>query len=870
MATVTTSTANTSFSQAFSYPPQSLMDVDITTGHLWLACRTAGTTIALFKSTDGGVSWGSQGSFTRASLHDVCAIRVDAHGDNIHMAYFINDGVDRVYYKRIPIVSGAADLSTGEVLWSFGGGTSTPQSFLITADLVPILNPDGTITVVLVRTAHGATTGATVYAITIKNDAARTTFNNNGLLVSTRSWQIAVDDISCTPSIDVEHNGDGITSARPNIWLSWQVFDKIYSVKLSFQGYKTGWTTPASPYTVATGRSSVRDLPSRWDGARYVITSTNPSDTTKMDVYERPASNSGSSTKRTSPSHPVGAIGANIIGTNHVTQDFRLCAVSGSGTIYYVDYFRATNTWGTWAQASATAPLASEWGLRRTTAGVAQYDLYMESGGASPWTISNVILPVNFAPTAPTWVTGTAGTVTINGAAFDVTSSLTLDWIHNDPNAADAQGSYALSRQIGVAAVQYWRASDSTWQAAEVQNASATTQLTLTTGQWLGGGGATDAAHVYRVKTWDSGGLPSAYSAGLAIIPSARIDPTLTAPTAAQILNVGAMSVTWTVTEQSAYRVKIVNTVTGGTVHDSGFLADPTPATPTVLSYSVPVPLPDGFAGQAQLTTKNAEGLASLTRTANFTVDFVEPVAPLVTVLTPNPGAGGMDYGVTQPAAVGTQPSTSQIDIWRRKATFVVPVNANPYFETNATDWTNSGYSTVARSTTFAHTGVGSLLLTPTGAAATPKVQTTTLYPITAGSRWEMRVWLRSTTANKTMRIYIDWYNASNVLVSSTTRDLTAVAAGWVWAWVSGTAPDTATQARIAVGQLATPAAGDTLYIDEAELIQANDDPGIRLIAGAVSGVTYLDWRAVTGVDYEYRGYAESPNGTNVTGPWRS
>lgn len=868
MATITTSTANTAFSQAFGYPPNTMMDVNIVTGDLWMVCRTTGTQISVFKSIDKGVSWGSQGSFTVTNLHDVCAMRVDAKGENVHLVYFINDGVDKVYYKRIAILSGAADLSTGVTLWSLGGGTSTPQSFLIGAEILPICNVDGSYTIILSRTAHGGTSGATFYAITVKNDAARTTFNNNGLLVSKRSYMVSGDDGSVTVNLEVEHNGNGITAGTPNVWASWQVFGVVYCLKMTFQGYKTGWTMPASPYTVATGRSTVRDVPSRWDGARFLVTSTNPTDTTKMDVYERPVSNSGSSTKRTSPSHTIGAIGANAITYNHVTQDFRIYAVSGSGSIYSVDYTRATNTWGAWTLVSATAPLVSEWGVRRGTAGTYQYDLYVETGGASPWTITNLIQTVNFAPTAPTWLTGIAGTVTVDGAAFDVSQSLFLDWTFNDPNTTDTQGSFALSRQIGAAAIQYYRISDNTWQVAEVQNASATTSRTLTTVQWLGAGGATDPAHVYKVKTWDAAGLPSAYSAGLSVIPSTRVDPTLTAPAGGAILNTGALGVTWTVTEQSAYNIVLTNTATGAIVHDSGFLADPTPLTPSILSYTVPDILADGFAGSVALITKNAEGLSSVTRTAAFTIDFVEPVTPVVSVLAADPASGGIDVAVTQAAPSGAQPSTTQLDIWHRVAAITTPVNANPYFETNANDWTNSNYSTIARSTAQFHTGVASLLLTPTGAAATPKVQTTALYPVTAGTRWEVRVWLRSTTTNKTMRIYIDWYNVGGTIISSTTRDMTPVAGIWVYGQTSGTAPDLTTQARIAFGQLATPAAGDTLHIDEAVFIQANDDPGIRIVSGATSAVTYLDWRTVTGINYEYRGYAEAANGTTTYGAW--
>jgi hypothetical protein len=248
----------------------------------------------------------------------------------------------------------------------------------------------------------------------------------------------------------------------------------------------------------------------------------------------------------------------------------------------------------------------------------------------------------------------------------------------------------------------------------------------------------------------------------------------------------------------------------------------------------------------------------------------VEPPAPLVTALTAAPAAGGIQVTVAQPAAVGTQPATQRIDLYRRRATYVAPVNTNPYFETNATDWSNAGYATAARSTVIAHQGTGSILLTPNGSTATPYIQTTAIYPIGAVQRWQAGGWFRSTTANKAVRIKLQWYDVSNALISETVRDYTAVAAGWVYAVVEGPAPGAATGVRLGIGQLATPAAGDTVYADELILIQSNQDAGIRVGYGVTSGETVLDWRAVTGVDYEYRAYAEGPNRTVVHGPWQS
>jgi hypothetical protein len=870
VATIGTTTASTSgISSAFGYPLNPCMDLNVQTGVLWIVFRDQANRAAIYSSADNGVSWTFQANFTASgyTIEDICEIRIDSAGQHIHVIMLANNGTAECgIYKRIGISSGTPDVSSGTV--QFTGPVGTNQANEFTGALHPVVNPDGSMHILIAFAQRGTQCGIILFGITIRADL--TTFFNNTIVGPTRVFKVTSSD-SCSVSMDVEHNGDGITSSTPNMWVAWSVDTTTYCIRAAWKGYKQGWQTPSAASVVATGSLSERDEPAVWDGARYIITRPTPGALNTMQLIERKADNTGNAAAHNSPNHPQGNItGAKALSYNYVTKDTRIFAI-GAGTqdVYYIDYFRASASWGSWTATGWTTPVSSEWGVRRGTYGTAQYDAYIETGTSTPWTVSNVIQAVNFAPTAPTWITGTAGTVSQSGAAFDVSVSLLLDWAFNDPNTTDSQAQYALSRQIGTAAVQWWRASDSTWQSAETFNASGTTALTLSTANWLGAGGASDPAHVYKVATKDSGGLTSAYSDGLAIVPSTRVDPTLTAPTTGSTLNVGNLNVTWAVSEQSAYRVFVKNTVTGATVYDSGFLSDPTPNSPTVLAYTVPTMLPDGFAGQVQLTIKNVEGLAGTTRLSNFTIDFVEPVSPTV-VMVAAAVIGGTLVTATQAAPTGTQPTTSQIDIWRRESVpgTLLPLNANPFFETNATDWTSSGYSTIARSTAQFHSGAASLLCTPTGSTATPKAQTTALYAVTAGSRYEFRGWVRPTTANKTVRIYIDWYDNTPTLLSSTTRDITAVAGVWLWAWVRGTAPAGATQARIAIGELATPAAGDTLFGDELELLVANDDDGIRIVAGATSGTQYLDWRAVTGVDYEYRGYAESLNGTLVWGQW--
>jgi hypothetical protein len=288
-----------------------------------------------------------------------------------------------------------------------------------------------------------------------------------------------------------------------------------------------------------------------------------------------------------------------------------------------------------------------------------------------------------------------------------------------------------------------------------------------------------------------------------------------------------------------------------------------------VLSWQVPVDLPNGFSGSITLQTKNAEGLGSVVRTDAFSISFVEPVAPIF-ALTAVPAQGGINYSFTQAAPTGAQPAVAQVDVWRRQVVSTIPVNTNPSFEVDASDWGNSGFTSVARSTAQFHGGVASLLMTPTGAAALPFALMTTFYPLVAGSRWEMRAWVRAHTTANAVRMYLRWYDVSTTLISSTTRDLTGVADTWLWGYVSGTAPALATSVRLAVGYVGTPLATDLLYADDIQLFPANDDAGTRINANVVAGTTYLDWRATSGVNYEYRGHTTAQNATQADGPWQA
>jgi hypothetical protein len=50
----------------------------------------------------------------------------------------------------------------------------------------------------------------------------------------------------------------------------------------------------------------------------------------------------------------------------------------------------------------------------------------------------------------------------------------------------------------------------------------------------------------------------------------------------------------------------------------------------------------------------------------------------------------------------------------------------------------------------------------------------------------------------------------------------------------------------------------------------AVDDTGIRIATQITAGAPVLDWKAVTGKVYQYRGYAAAANGTDAYGPWQA
>lgn len=140
-------------------------------------------------------------------------------------------------------------------------------------------------------------------------------------------------------------------------------------------------------------------------------------------------------------------------------------------------------------------------------------------------------------------------------------------------------------------------------------------------------------------------------------------------------------------------------------------------------------------------------------------------------------------------------------------------LNANPYFEVDALNWTGVG-GTFVRSTAQSHQGVASGLLTPDGVTASVEARAE-LVPATVGTVYRTSCWVRCATA-RSVSVGIRWHTAGSVFISTSSAAVSVAANTWTLLDVTATAPATTGQAQIVTFMTGTPPITDLLYIDEA------------------------------------------------------
>lgn len=832
-------------------------------GNLFSVVRTGADTLTAYRSTNNGASWTTIASFTHSSLQEWSTLIVDSGNRNAHLVYRVNTGsADIIYYRRLDIVSGAWGGAVQGSATDANGGVAGSRWQGV--DIMVYWTSSYTYILWCGGYNNGAgKAGACLASITLNNTTLVAVASHGQLISGNRFWLSTVTG-RYAPSIEIEHGGDGyFRLSTPNVWITFGR-TSLQSVKCAWNG--TGWTGPTSPSTLLTPLNVAHNyIPGRWDGVRWLSAVINPDDSTTVLVLQRNQGNTSTTTLTATPVHPTGIVTDMALSYDYTSKDVRVYAVGTStDVLYFTTYNRLTTTWAAWATVTATAVLngGSEFSVRKGgTNGNSEYDVVTAHSGA-PNTIVSTAQTVSSQPNLPVW--DTSAQPYVNGGAADVAAALSLTWIFSDPDAGQTQGSYALSRQIGTGTIAYWNAGTSTWVASEVQNATGTTGVTLPTAWGLDA----DAPHNFRVKVWDNTGSPSAgYGPTLQLNPSTKVNPTMTGPAAT--ISTDTATVTWTVSAQTSFRVRLLS----GSVaaFDSGYITDA-----SSLSYVIPVRLANGTSWTAELTTRNTEGLASTAQTRAFTVSYTPPPAPIST-LTPLPALGVMRVTASQLAVVGTQPATTAMALFRR-VNATPTLNANPTMAGNITGWAQGGggaAGTLSYSTTQFAPGSspGAARYVPPAAAgaADQGVESTAFTPIVTGNLYWGSAWIRPDTAAKPIKVRLMWYNASNVFISSTDVTFAApVAAAWHWLEIFGdpAAVAGATQVRVYAGAGSTPATADAFYVDDVELMVYDPTVGVPLADGLAPGSTVDDSGAVSGVDYAYRWVATGANGATIAGPW--
>lgn len=821
---------------------------------LWATyISNVGNAVLYYRSADNGNTWSYAGGWNfSVTLQEISNLHVTNRGE-LWLAFRTHENNrDRISVIRARGTTSSFSFDLPKMIAEPANG-GTPGSVHTGIDLQVLeLSPGQTAKVVVAAgTRIGGQSGVTLYGAEVASNGTITA--SNAMFTGTRQWLYSASSGRITPQLDFEHWGDGKTPRIPHLWVSFGRTE-LRVARLGWNGSR--WSGPTSTVQVLSNVPAQDSMPGRWDGAAFIMAAPNPSALNTVAVAERNPANT-STTLRTTPAHPAGNIRNCTLAYNSVDRSFRVFATgTGSQILYYVDYVRRDGQWTTWLPVTATPVInGRNYSVRHESEGSAKYNVIVAYSG-SPHTVRSVDMSLSYAPNAPRWQYGTnPATPPANGAAMDVTGSLLLDWEFSDPDPADAQTAWALSRQIGAGAIQYFRASDGTWQASEVKNVGGSTQRTLTTAQWVGAGGHGDPQHTYRVKVWDGSDTPSLYSSALAVIPSTKVNPTITSPeTDGMTWTSDTVTLFWSVDEQTAYQVQLLDGASQMR-YDSGWRSS------TARTFTIPMRVLDGETYTIRLFTRNSEGLPSAVATRTLVVDYTEPPAPSLTATALS------HLGLIRVVITNPQPPV---------------INPNPSFEVDLSGWTAIN-ATQERVNDWASDGQWSNKITPSG-ASTAYTQSV-MVPANPGMPYTGWADVRPTTSSKPAAAVLHWYTPAGVYLTSTVAHFPVVAGTPQRVSVTGVAPVDAGQVAIATGVALDPTSADIIYVDDVRLMAGavplvlfNDVQrrhagvdsitDVTIVRGVPEGGTWDDWTARSGQEYEYRAIAVGSNGTVAFGPW--
>lgn len=188
-------------------------------------------------------------------------------------------------------------------------------------------------------------------------------------------------------------------------------------------------------------------------------------------------------------------------------------------------------------------------------------------------------------------------------------------------------------------------------------------------------------------------------------------------------------------------------------------------------------------------------------------------------------------------------------------------LNANPFFEANATNWTTTS-GTIARDNTQAHQGAWSLKLTPDGTSLTNNALSE-MVPVIGNTTYRVKSWLYSALGHNGAVLAVNWYNSGAGLIATTIDSFTIPATTWTQRVDTFLSPAGAVSANISISQNGTPPASHILWADEATLAPESGGLYLDMFQLEMADAVY-DWAPGTG------SYAVGITGWNESMPFDS
>lgn len=640
-----------------------------------------------YYSQDGGSTWAAAThnvsttsrpvkNTSSTSQEQIQQLRID-NADNIHVITW-NNSVGIEYHK------GTWNAGTGEITW-IAKHTLTGQATTVSQGFVAFTMPSGSSYAVFADCL--GTTNVQTWTIKVDSGGTLTEIDNINQYPGTNNSLSALTKYRV--AIGFKHTGDGKTpAASPDLCFAVQeTSDDIHFWEVPWVSETNGYDFPTNSAMYETAGQVTDSFIhqsqlfynaslGKWAlvGHQGISTSYDPVVLVFSGGAAATAYTFDTGSVSTYPTYFAATYDANtdtiyIVyqNDNSTTQKMYVPFSLSSSPSFGTEQGPFTVT-GINQEGACSCPPIGSWGAALL------YMVYNNFGTTvQKWTDLDGLV-FNTAPNAPIIDNP------LDGVAQDVNASLAIDWTFNDPDNGDTQSAYTVRRKIGAAgSYNYWNGS--TWQASEdasTKIATATSLLTLAS-SWGAGG---DQDHYYSVKTWDSYDEEGPFASDVRVIPSVKVNPTITSP-ALDGDDVDSIHlVTWTVSEQTKYRVRVLGDIagspdTGSVFYDSGIITSGTTSNSTPFS-------PTGSVRHIELTTWNDEGLASDLVYRRVDVVYTTPPQPTITTVS---SGGNVEVQITNPS--GATPVTHN-DLYRREVGETVGIRIATLLPSNLdfTDWT--------------------------------------------------------------------------------------------------------------------------------------------------------------------------------------